>query len=115
MWQRMSQQTRSGQQQPPPPSYTCSQTMPRVPPHHVSHHMSSQTLQHVRPPAQSPYLYQDQSIQFLECMNMHFQSDKILVWTLPWHHPFHFLSLLTFYSSLLLVRSSYITTINTDP
>ena len=60
--QRMSQQTRSGQQQqPPPPSYTCSQTMPRVPPHHVSQNMSSQTLQHVRPPAQSPYLYQDQT------------------------------------------------------
>ena len=71
----------------------------------------------------SAYHYQDHSTRYLECIDPSHDSQSILgeenldlykylqtdlyflVWTLPFYHPFHFLSVLTFNSSIVLVKN----------
>ena len=47
-----------------------------------------------------------QNTQYLKCVDPNYRSEESLgVWTLPFYHPFHFFSVLTFNSSIILVKN----------
>ena len=59
------------------------------------------------------YLYEEKNLHYLDCIGQDFKfyqamkENTNLVWLLPIYHPFHFISILAFFSYFLVVPAGY--------